>query len=399
MARLKTSVKAVFALAFSVHLGAGIWTVFTVSEGPLGHYTRSAGLFLFLLWLVVAAWSAVLWARDERHDPLLGAMLLGTSILIAALRLPWPWFGSITYFATISFLAMTASAAFSVAAITISAVVAAALLAAIGTVESAVHIVVLALGVVPVSVMGRRLLARLREQSEQFDQAWWAASELSAVLMRVEDSIKRAKAASARSERIRVAREVHDTVGYSLTAVAVQLRVAREMAETPDLKNRLEQLEQLVRLTLKDIREQVTALRHRSDDERPITWTTRWRRMCKSFTDSTGIRVNAEIQPELAAVDDPIGEVIYRILQETLTNAYRHGRATYVHVQLTWRGDLGQLLLHVSDNGIGCTKPTLGNGLRGIEERVSALRGSVEWDTLPGKGFDIGIDIPWKVRS
>ena len=90
-----------------------------------------------------------------------------------------------------------------------------------------------------------------------------------------------------------------------------------------------------------------------------------------------------------------ISETVYRLIQESLTNAYRHGRADYVDVAMSWETDDELVLLRVSDNGRGALSLSPGNGLTGMRERVAELGGSVVWQSSPGRGFDIGVDIPW----
>jgi signal transduction histidine kinase len=75
-----------------------------------------------------------------------------------------------------------------------------------------------------------------------------------------------------------------------------------------------------------------------------------------------------------------------------LTNAYRHGRASAVDIVVGIRGR--NLYIRISDNGIGGSKLVPGNGLTGMKERVNHLGGSIVWQTMPHKGFDIGVRIP-----
>jgi signal transduction histidine kinase len=105
--------------------------------------------------------------------------------------------------------------------------------------------------------------------------------------------------------------------------------------------------------------------------------------------------VHTGIDRNLGSVSEKVGRSVYRILQEALTNSCRHGRADLVDVAMAWHADSGEILLRVSDDGSGADGFKIGNGLRGIRERVNELKGEVVFQTKMHQGFDIGITIPW----
>jgi signal transduction histidine kinase len=238
-----------------------------------------------------------------------------------------------------------------------------------------------------------KLAAREWEaQSKLFEQAKWAAVEIARANARLQDERNRTELRTRTSERERIAREIHDTVGYTLTAVLVQIDalrvdIAREPTKAP---LRLEKLETSVRGAMRDVRREVSGLR--DEDARKESWKTRWLKLCTTFADSTGIRVNTSISDELMEMQDALGETLYRVFQESLTNAYRHGRATLVDIAAGIRED--RLVIRISDNGSGAAALAPGNGLTGMQERVRSLGGEIAWRTQPGKGFDVGIVFP-----
>ena len=258
------------------------------------------------------------------------------------------------------------------------------------------------LAVLTVAMLGTAVLRYfLRDwsiQSEMFNQARRAASELPNVLMRLDDVVAKTERDATRRECTRIAREVHDTVGYSLTALLVQLNVVREMIGEETVRSRLRQLDQLVRLTLSDTRNVVTSLRREHVLPEAPGWLPKWQRLCDVFGKCTGVAVDVHIGDGLADVDTEIGEAFYRIIQEALTNSYQHGKSSYAKVDMNLRTDMGLILLKISDDGIGCLNPMPGNGLSGIRERSEALHGTAVWNTRPHMGFDLGVDIPWKGR-
>ena len=250
--------------------------------------------------------------------------------------------------------------------------------------------------VILAAVLSRKILKEWRKQEKLFEQTKWAASEFAQANVRLQDALGNAENWMRENERTRIAREIHDTVGYALTAVLVQIRaVQEELKIDPSvLPPRLDQLEGLLRETIQEVRKEVSRLRE-SEDEM-LDWRTKWMQLCKVFAAFTGIRMNVDIGDELHGIRSEMGSSIYRIIQEALTNAYRHGRAGYIDVAAGWKEEEGALLLRISDDGMGAESLTLGSGLKGIRERVDGMGGTVAWETQPEKGFDLGIAIPWK---
>ena len=153
-------------------------------------------------------------------------------------------------------------------------------------------------------------------------------------------------------------------------------------------------IEEMVDDSLQDVRREVSMLR----DESAVRCVgmSRWRRLCEVFAVSTGVRVSVKLTSDLEVVTEEISETIYRIIQESLTNAYRHGGADHVDVSGTWKRSDGLLLVRISDNGRGASEVVPGNGLSGMRERLEALNGTLAWMTRPGRGFDLGVEIPWR---
>lgn len=230
-----------------------------------------------------------------------------------------------------------------------------------------------------------------------FEQAEWAVSRYSSANLRLQEDVMRTEIWSRNRERTRVAREVHDTVGHTLTATLMQVSAVRKMLGEPraSLDSRLENLERMIRVAIQDVRREVDALRR----ERSLgdDWRASYLALCKAYSESTGIRVHRVIEDEIERLSDTLGENVYRILQESVTNAFRHGGASYIDVAMGKHGD--QLYLRISDNGRGSEAAVPGNGLRGMRERVDEMGGSITWQTYPGRGFDIAVAVPWKERE
>lgn len=113
-----------------------------------------------------------------------------------------------------------------------------------------------------------------------------------------------------------------------------------------------------------------------------------------SFKLKSNTNINLEIKGEIIKLSPSTNIVIYRTLQEGLTNAIRHGRSNNIDIYLEYFNDFINLI--IEDNGIGSTNIVKGYGLKGMEDRVLALGGKIEFSS--DKGFKIRASIPLEVK-
>jgi len=203
------------------------------------------------------------------------------------------------------------------------------------------------------------------------DQARWAATKFANANARLQDNLGRNELSAIGKERVRISRDIHDTVGYSLTGLIAQVRTvqAHHALGEPIPPEFLKEMETTIVHTLQDIRTVVHELR----DERrmKLAWQIQWRQLCDNFSDCTGMGITLNLPDDIGAVSDSAGSVIYRLIQESLTNAVRHGRATFTDITMLRRPEPERLLVRISDNGIGSRKGlSEGNGLKGMRERA-----------------------------
>ncbi len=295
---------------------------------------------------------------------------------------------------SLSYVATLAAAPVFVPVSTAFILAAAAVLFATRGHASALFAIVAGVGVMVFSVTLGRMLAEAASNYRLLGQARSAASTLSDVILRVEQTVHRARIHEMTRERRRVAREIHDSVGYTLTGLIVQLGVVNRLVTSADAKRRLEKLESIARQALQEVRQEVGVLRADVAED-VVPFLNRWIQVCDYFAECTGIRVDHTFDPSLTLVPAKIGETVYRVIQEGLTNAYRHGEATIVDVSMAWKPERQLILLRISDNGRGLKEIRPGNGLSGIRERVESMAGSLVMQSESGRGFDMGVDIPW----
>ncbi len=408
MRRVKLALNLLFLTVSGLHACAFFYSAHKIAEEKIRLDNLSHPFvltcLLSLIWIGLVVWARIrTGAAKPEENPdhnsrcvFLGAMAVITSVVLTGFGLELMAYRATTYVLSLIMIAYMCRRTIATMLNAVSIAAHATVFYLFGSTQLAGTVVALGLLILFSTYFLDGLLQDLRKQSTMFNQARWAASEFVNVNIRLQNSVDRTEIVTRSSERTRVAREIHDTVGYTLTALLVQISAAQEIlrVDPGKLFSRFERLEKMIRMAISDVRKEVSKLR---DEKANVeSWRTRWLRLCSTFADCTGIRINTDIAGNLRSVDDIIGTTIYRIIQESLTNAYRHGRANVVDVAMEWQEPEERILLRVSDDGRGSDNPVLGNGLNGIRERIYNLGGEVVLQTKPYKGFDIGITIPWK---
>lgn len=116
-------------------------------------------------------------------------------------------------------------------------------------------------------------------------------------------------------------------------------------------------------------------------------------RMMEETKRSTSVKILYEIGTKLKGFDKDEEDVIYRIVQESITNAIRHGKADQIWVRID--RDFNMLKIHIKDNGTGCDSIQKGFGLHHMEERLNMLHGSLSYNGADGFTVDAHIPIRW----
>ena len=194
-------------------------------------------------------------------------------------------------------------------------------------------------------------------------------------------------------ERNRIAREIHDSVGHSLTAQSIQLEnVAMQLNENLEQASQhLQKARQLGREALQNVRNSVAKLRTNPLQGKSLTDTLI--NLIQEFERTTGTKVESEIFLK-SPLPDEISTALYRVVQEALTNVSKHGHAKQVCLNLKER--FTDISLSLEDNGQGFDprENTTGFGLQGMRERIEAFGGSFHISSQPGQGCKIHIEIP-----
>jgi two-component system, NarL family, sensor histidine kinase UhpB len=214
---------------------------------------------------------------------------------------------------------------------------------------------------------------------------------LNAMLDRLEDerreSSRRALAAQE-GERTRIARELHDEVGQTLTAIALQAE--RAVGEPSPQSEALSQIAETVLRSLQDVQRIGRELRPEALDD--LGLVSALSALCSRVAGQGGLRVRRELDWSLPNLSAEVELVIYRVAQEALTNALRHSRCTEVAVSLA--AEDGNVVLAVSDNGHGLPEARTGSGLGGMRERALLIGASLEARSRQGAGTEIALTVP-----
>ncbi|MBN1919960.1 MAG: sensor histidine kinase [Anaerolineae bacterium] len=192
-------------------------------------------------------------------------------------------------------------------------------------------------------------------------------------------------------ERNRLAREIHDSLGHYLTAINVQLEVARTLLESEPSQALppLERAQSLAKEGLHEVRRSVAALRASPLEGKPLA--TVLATLVEELR-ASGIEATFDVQGEPRALPPQLELALYRVTQEALTNICKHAQAR--HAEITLNYAVEAVRLKVQDDGIGSDAPAGGFGLVGLRERVQLLGGEMHCGSEPGKGFVLEISVP-----
>lgn len=198
---------------------------------------------------------------------------------------------------------------------------------------------------------------------------------------------------SVELERAAIAREIHDDVGGSLTALKFDLAWIDRHAQEPDVRQR-------VAAALETVSSAIEASQRIMHNLRPaileqgLVAALQW--MAARFERRTGIEAALRVGEERLALPSGVPLVAYRTAQEALTNVSKHSGATRVEIELSL--DSGVLTLEICDNGKGIAPDDLAKersfGIRGLHERAATVGGWVDLSSTPGKGTSLILTVP-----
>lgn len=231
-------------------------------------------------------------------------------------------------------------------------------------------------------------------------------AELSRSLKSMLTALERQRKLSAAStikaqedERKRIARELHDETSQSLTGLMIGIRMTEKLIpeSMPEIRARLHSIEDLAHATLGEVHTMATKLRPSVLDD--LGLSAALRSYVKEFTRNTGVYVELQVQAAARRFPPELETVLYRVIQEALTNVARHSGADSCRVTLEKREN--RLIGFISDNGCGFdprqvmrSEKTRGLGLHGMKERIELVDGFLEFESHLNVGSIIHLEVP-----
>ncbi len=230
------------------------------------------------------------------------------------------------------------------------------------------------------------LVNALLAERQSREKLLLANNQLRQYALRIEDQ-------ATLQERNRIAREIHDSLGHALTAQSIQLENAL-LFLPPDAEKTgsfLREAKQLGSRALQEVRRSISTLRAHPLQGQSLEVAIA--KAINEFQQTTNINPDYKIQIS-QSIPAEISTAIYRIIQESLTNIYKHSAATQVNIYLQQTQET--IHLQIDDNGKGFNpeENTTGFGLQGMRERTAALGGQFFLFSQPGKGCRITVSIP-----
>ncbi|ALA85754.1 histidine kinase [Stenotrophomonas maltophilia] len=217
-----------------------------------------------------------------------------------------------------------------------------------------------------------------RQQTQARDEQRRLNSELRATRALLAESARV-------NERTRISRELHDLLGHQLTALTLNLEVAGHLAEGQALDH-VKRSHALAKLLLGNVREVVSQLRETGAIDlaaalRPLT------------ENAPSLDIQLDIEDPLNVEDPQRAHVLLRCTQEIITNAVRHAGARHLWIKV-YREAPDRVVVEARDDGVGADMVNVGNGLRGMRERLQQCGGQLQVETRPGEGFRLRATVP-----
>lgn len=237
------------------------------------------------------------------------------------------------------------------------------------------------------------IILLMRIQFSEKERILVLNDELKQMNIQLEEYASESEKAAEARERNRLAREIHDTLGHSFVGIITGIEACTALMDVaPEAtKVQLKAIADVARQGMVDVRRSVKALR--PDALEKMNLEKALSQMIDEFHSATSAEILYRCTTRLNGFNDDEEDIIYRIVQESITNAIRHGKANQIKVSIDREYDI--LRIRIEDNGIGCADIEKGFGLHHMEERLSLLRGHLDYNGENGFTVEAQIPIRW----
>ncbi|MDI9215654.1 sensor histidine kinase [Clostridium tertium] len=238
-----------------------------------------------------------------------------------------------------------------------------------------------------------RLYNTKKEAQRLYDKLRISEEQLIETKNHLEECLTSIEELTVIKERNRISREIHDSVGHSLSTAMIQLSAMESIADKEGsmLKDMAGNLRNFINESFQDVKKAVSELK--SDDYDNYRGLIRIQELCKNFEKMSGVEVNIILSKGDWTLSIKQSTHLYRITQEVLSNALRHGKASKVKVIMNFTEN--DFVISFKDDGIGTDIiKESGFGLKNIRERAEEIDGIIDVSSEVGKGFFIKLVIP-----
>jgi signal transduction histidine kinase len=242
-----------------------------------------------------------------------------------------------------------------------------------------------------------RLCSTKVKAQQLYDKLRVSDEKLIEVNKELEGYIQSIEELTLLKERNRISRDIHDSVGHTLSTAMIQLSAMEAIAEKENsyMKDMLGSLRAFINENFQDVKKAVRELK--PDEYDNYQGILRLQEVCKNFERMSGVEVKVIISKSDWNLSTKQINHLYRMIQEILSNSLKHGKATMVKVIINFEED--EFVISFSDNGVGTDKIIeSGLGLKGIRERVAEIDGIVHMKSSKGNGFFVKVIIPREVE-
>ncbi len=222
----------------------------------------------------------------------------------------------------------------------------------------------------------------LRKEKRKVDNLH---KELELSYKKLQEQSDKIKELSVTKERNRLAGEIHDSLGHNLVALNMNLDVTdkiidKDKSKAKDLINKAQLI---TKESIEDLRKAVYALK----EENPRTLRDSINRLIDNIQSTGEIKLVLDFDERAEELPPEYKDIIYLSIKESITNSIKHGNADLINIDIKY--EESKLIVRIKDNGTGCSHLNKGNGLLGIEDRVTKIGGKVNYSFKAKDGFEI----------
>ncbi|WP_234122451.1 sensor histidine kinase [Clostridium hydrogenum] len=233
---------------------------------------------------------------------------------------------------------------------------------------------------------------RKLEAQELYDKLRISEEKLEEAYEKLERYSETVEELSILRERNRISREIHDSVGHTLSAILIQLQALNYVVDKSNEQGigMINEMTTFVKSGIENVRRTVRQLKPTDFDRYEGIFAIE--EMITKYKKLTGAEIRLILSKEKRTLSSDESFISYRIVQEALNNAIRHGHASLIEVSIQFFND--KLYMRIKDNGIGTDNINKSFGITGMEERVKKLGGTLAVQSEKNKGFEVTVNIP-----